>query len=392
MSFDAYLQGILRDNQRAIRIDFILLPAIFFLTWLLVAAGGEALARLYYPEQQMDSCQVSDNHGSHFKPDCHSRIKMFESGWIDSSYNDCGYRSDRSCKSKPAGGLRVAILGTSISRGYWVPYKQSLAGRLEHDLTASCGRPVDTQTVAMADSIDVTDSGVIPLWHHIADRVPEAIALKPDALVLVMTAFDLASYEAMPGEDRPPIPKAPPSGLAGLVKNAKDFVANDSRLIEVLRHVAYRNADRYAVHELAQGDSSDYLRQPFTPAWSLRLRVADDTIGRMAQQAHQAGLPLIVVLMPSRAQAALAADGADRHGAHPFAFGRALSAIADRDKVDFVDLTRQIRHLPDPSSLFFTINGHPNGDGAAALASAVEPALVDDVPGFSGCGAHHLGS
>jgi hypothetical protein len=28
--------------------------------------------------------------------------------------------------------MRIAVLGTSISRGYWVPYGQTFAGRFEH--------------------------------------------------------------------------------------------------------------------------------------------------------------------------------------------------------------------------------------------------------------------
>ena len=369
--------------------DLYLLPGIFLLTWLCIGVGGEAIARVFFADQQQDVCHVTEATGGRFAANCRSRIKMFESGWIDNSYNDCGYRSAASCKTVAASALRVAVLGTSISRGYWVSYDQSFAGRVEHDLSKACGRPVDLQNVSQADSILVTDSGWIPIWHHIADRMPEALRLHPQALVLIMTAFDLASYDVMPGDSaRPRVIARRPSlrqDLTRAVKTVKDFVANESRLVLLARHLAYRDADRYALHELGEGDSSDYLRQPFTGAWLLRLKVADATIGRVAAQARTAGVPLIVVMMPPRVQAALSVPGADRHNTDPFALGRALSAIVHSHGGHFVDMTTATGRLPDAADLYFPVNGHPNAAGHAVLAASVEAALVGDVPSFAGC-------
>ncbi len=314
---------------------------------------------------------------------------MFESTWVESDYNDCGYRSAHSCRTKAPDALRVAVLGTSISRGYWLPYNQSFAGRVEHDLTVACQQPVDLQNVSQANSILVTGNGRIPIWHHIADRVPEALALRPNALVLVMAPFDLESYEVMPestGASAATAPVTPgPRGLVGLFKTIKNFINNDSRVILVARHIAYQDTDRYVLHDLQQGDSSDYLRQPFTAKWALRLKVADQTISRIASQANAAGVPLIVVLMPLRTQAALSAAGVDRHQTHPFALGRALSGIVRAQHADFIDMTNVTSTLRDPADLFFEINGHPNAAGDAALARSVETALVRDVQGFSHC-------
>jgi hypothetical protein len=380
------------DNRRA-RRDLYLLAGIFLLTWLVIGAAAEVMARMFFPEQQEDVCHVTESTGGRFDANCHSRIKMFESAWIDNSYNECGYRSALSCKAEVPNALRVAVLGTSISRGYWVSYDQSFAGRVESDLTKACGRQIDLQNVSQADSILVTDHSWIPIWHHIADRVPEALRLQPQALVLVMTSFDLASYTAMPGENMAPEATSRTLSLRQVlsrtVKTVKDYVANESRVMLLARHLAYRDADRYVLHELRQGDSSDYLRVPFTGQWSLRLKVADATIGKVASQARAAGVPLIVVLMPPRVQAALSAPGADRHHTDPFALGRALSSIVQAHGGHFVDMTTVISRLKDPADLFFAVNGHPNADGHAALAASVEAALVGDVPSFAGCG--HVG-
>jgi hypothetical protein len=381
------------------RTDLILLPCIFLLTWLLISLAGEAVARITFPEQQLDPCHITESTGGRFQPNCQSRIKILESGWTDNHYNDCGFRSTHSCRTRIPNSLRVAVLGTSISRGDFVSYNESFAGRVEQDLTQGCRRPVDLQNVSQADAILTTDTGWIPIWHHIADRVPEALQLQPDAFVLVMAPFDLASYDTMPAQTAPeqttpeqatpPAPACPSSlhrKLTHMLKTAKDSLANDSRLMLLARHLAYRDTDRYVLHELGQGDSADYLRQPFTANWSLRLKVADATIGRIATQAKAAGLPLIVVLMPLRAQAALSAEGANRHQTDPFALGKALSSIVQAHGAAFIDLTNVISTFRDPAGLFYEINGHPNAAGHAALAASVEQALVNDVPAFASCG------
>jgi hypothetical protein len=371
------------------RRDFILLPGIFVLTWVLIGLAGEAVARLLFPEQQLDACHVTEASGGRFQPNCRSRIKIIESGWIDNQYNECGYRSAYSCRTPAPDALRVAVLGTSISRGLWVDYERSFAGRVEHDLAAACHRPVDLQNVSQADSILVTADDVVPIWHHVADRVPEALALHPDALILAMAPFDIADYAALPGEvtgaSTPPQQKSLRQQLSRLVKTIKDSLANDSRIMLLARYFAYRDPDRFVLHELGQGDSTAYLQAPFSANWRLRLNVADETIGRIATQARAAGVALIVVLMPSRTQAALSAANVDRHGTDPFALGRAIGAIVQDHGGRFIDMTQMLATLPHPAELYFEIDGHPNDAGHAALARAVEAALVGDVAGFAGC-------
>jgi hypothetical protein len=371
------------------RRDFVLLPGIFVLTWVLIGLAGEAVARLVFPEQQLDACHITEDSGGRFQPNCRSRIKIIESGWIDNRYNECGYRSAHSCRTRGPDTLRAAVLGTSISRGLWVDYDRSFAGRVEHDLTIACGRPVDLQNVSQADSILVTTNDVIPIWHHVADRVPEALGLHPEALILAMAPFDIADYASLPGEaataSGPPADKSPRQQLSGLVKTVKDSLANDSRIMLLGRLFAYRDTDRFVLHELGQGDSTEYLKAPLSANWLLRLKVADETIGRIASQARAAGVALIVVLMPSRTQAALSAANVDRHGSDPFALGHALGSIVQAHGGRFVDMTQMVATLSHPAELFFEIDGHPNEAGHAALAGSVEAALVSDVLGFAGC-------
>ena len=311
---------------------------------------------------------------------------MFESGWVDNHYNDCGYRSAHSCKTLPTNTMRIAVLGTSISRGYWVPYDQTFAGRMENDLTATCGKPVDVQNVSQADSILIEPNGATPVWHHIADQVTAALKLQPKALVMVMTPFDIASYQERPTRTVNAV--QPPSFskmLMQFFETTKNSINNDSRAMLVARHIGFEDSGLYIRHAMTEGDRNGYLKQPFDAQWVSRLQIADATIGRIASQAASVEVPFIVVLMPSRAAAMLSPGDVGKYGLFPYAFGDALSKIAQARHAEFIDMTRFIHTLPDPGDLYFEINGHPNDAGHAAIASRIELALKADVPEFTSC-------
>jgi hypothetical protein len=112
--------------------------------------------------------------GTRFRPDCTSRVKAAEGPWVTNRYNECGYRTPQSCGSKAADGVRIAVLGSSISQGYLVPYEQSFAARDATLLTQNCRKPVEFQNLASIGFI----------WNRLADRVDDAIALHPDAAVI----------------------------------------------------------------------------------------------------------------------------------------------------------------------------------------------------------------
>jgi hypothetical protein len=307
---------------------------------------------------------------------------------VTSDYNDCGYRADHPCTTTDANTLRVAVLGTSISRGFWVAFDDTFPGRIEHDMTAACGRPVDVQNISEFGSYVFVGDVYTPVWHHVADRVDAALALNPKALVLTMTAYDLEGYVRLPQDNTAtgagPAAAPPRNPFVEIEDTAKDL-ANQSRFILIARRYAFSDPDRYALNYLSRGDIADYLRPPFSPNWLLRLRVADMTFSLIAAKALAAKVPVIIVLVPARAQALLGHDGADRHHTDPFALGEALSAIARAHGADFVDMTQVTSHMRDPGRLFFAIDTHPDARGHAILAGIIEQRLRADVAEFRSC-------
>ena len=249
------------------RRDLILLPLISLFTVLLLFGIAEAVSRVVYPEQKQDSCMMYDARlGYRFRPNCVSMEKAAEGPWVQNRYNECGYRTDESCGPKPANAIRVAVVGSSIAQGYLVPYADTFATRAANLLTQSCHKPVEFQNLA----------GIGYIWDKVYDRLDEALALKPDAVVMATIPFDLQQTE-----DAPPIAAPAADAKAQPVDVAHphggfDFrywlqlVLSNSRAVVAAQHIMFQNPELYLRLYLHYGDKADFLRPPFTPAWRQR--------------------------------------------------------------------------------------------------------------------------
>lgn len=130
-------------------------------------------------------------------------------------------------------------------------------------------------------------------FGRLGNAAPSALALKPDALITVMAPYGLEEYRPIPHRWRAPRPSA----WKSLTARFKDLL-NDSRAAHMAQHFFYLSLPRYVAFYLRHRDAADFLRPPFTPAWRTRLAFADRTIGSVADQAHRAGVPFIVLFMP----------------------------------------------------------------------------------------------
>jgi hypothetical protein len=159
-----------------------------------------------------------------------------------------------------------------------------------------------------------------------------------------------------------------------------------SRTLLVAQHFVFENRETYIRAYLMYGDKADYLRQPFTPAWQRRFADLDVTIGDIADRLHHAGVPLVILAVPSRAEAALL--GSSQLPAHvdPLAFGRAIQAIASRHGAGYVDLMGPISRIPNAENLYYPVDGHVTPEGHKVIAQALAQKLQDgSVPAFSHC-------
>ncbi len=361
------------------RRDLFLLPLLALATIVVMLFGAEASARWYMPLQETDACLHADPVLKSLPhPSCTSLTKAAEGEWVTNHYNSCGYRSETECGAIKPRGLRLAVLGSSASWGYEIPTDQTWWHRVATHLASVCNRPIDVQNL-----------GGIFDFNQVGARVPEALALKPTAVVMIMSPFDL---DRLPDSDFDPDFRMHRSG-SGQGINAKPdletlqkikVVLTNLRATTAAQSLMYRNADTYVPLYLNYRDKADFLRPPFTKPWQRRLQITDQALGWMAGQIHKQGLPFILVLTPQQAQADIIASHKVYPGIDPFALNHAIAAIAARHGIVFRDLTPRFNRIEDAPALYLNTDGHLNGKGNGLIADAALDGLLA-IPAIASC-------
>lgn len=366
--------------------------ALAALAGMIVTAGAaEVAARLIWPEQIVDSCALADGYRGGFRANCTSKpMRLPESPWIRDTTNECGYRSAQSCRPRPPGTVRIAMLGTSVARGHFVAYADTFAARAAADLSKQCHRAVEIQNLAIPRT---TYEGQAA-WHLMADRTAEALALHPDSLLVVMSPTDLGFYSgarlgrALAGDLTPDAAgkAAAKPGLVAQLKGVRQALTDNSRALGMARPMVYRDPQRYVPLFLRHGDDIDYLRTPLSKPWLDRVALADQVLARIGAAASAAGVPWTVVISPTYGQAVMAA-GAPTPGIDPLLIGHTLAPLVAAHGGRLVDLTALMARQPDLGGHYYVGDGHPNAIGHAVIAAGVTSALRHDVPALSGCTA-----
>jgi len=358
------------QTWRLPRRDYVLLPAIFVLTILLLLAGGEIAARIIYVQDDAaEPCEYLTPTGFRYHPMCMSRTKVWEGPWITQQFNDCGYRAAESCAIRPPGSLRVAVIGSSTARGALVNYPDSFAARASAALSARCGGKVDFQNLGTEPS-DV---------DRIDLRIPEALALHPTAIVMTVGTYDLLHLKDPPllvaGEHRPPL-RLNVKAVANMLRQ--------SRLFVLMQYYLYLDPAFQVRAFLLNGEPADYLRPPLSQTWQRDVDGFGDLLGRITAQTGS--VPVLLVFSPERGHAALAGQVPVPPGIDPFAIGAALRKVAAAHGVEFFDATAAFGTAADFRSLYYLTDGHPNAGGHAVLANVVQQALLSQ-PAFARCAA-----
>lgn len=361
--------------------DYVLLPLLSLLTILGMFGLSEILSRLIWPARYSDACNIEDPvHGDRFKPNCTVRGKIAEGPWITYHYNECGYRSATSCGPKPPGTIRIAVLGSSMSQALHVQYEDAFFSRAAASLSRLCDRRIDVQNLGVP--------GSSPAY---ADRnVQNALALNPDVVLYIVVPYDLNQQILANGstELRSPTVIPSPAEVQPTVSslNRLERLMIQSRTLLVAQHFAFQNREAFLRAYMMYGDKADYLRQPFTPIWQQRFADLDQTIGDIANKLRAAGVPLMIVGVPSRAEAALLSSPRLPPHVDPFAFGREVQTIASKHGAGYVDLMGPFSRIPNAENLYYVVDGHVTTEGNKMIAEELAQKLQDgSVPAFSRC-------
>ncbi len=301
------------------RRDFVLLPLLSLLTVAAMFGLTEASVRLIAPEVRTDSCRIPAAAGATlFKTNCVSKTKILEGPWVLNQYNECGYRSRASCGAKPPGTIRIAVLGTSAATGFMVPYEQTVWGIVERRLTRECGRPVEVQNLALM--------GGGPSLAQDVQRIDQALALKPDLVVLMASGNDLIGLDEWHPEEAPAVGAMPARqsklSIRSVLEELK-VVAWHSATMTALRYFMYRDDERYLrIYVRTQGDGLGYLRVPYTADWRRRMGVYESLVANVAEKTAAQGVPFVVAPSIFRAQVLLLRSAGENAGVDPYAFDK----------------------------------------------------------------------
>jgi hypothetical protein len=370
------------DAQPATRLpkrDYILLPLLALATALFMFGASEVLTRLIWAEQEKDSCAVEDPiAGNHFKANCTARTKNAEGPWATYRRNECGYLSQTSCGTKPQGAIRIAIVGSSLSEALHIPYEQSYFALAAQELGRVSHRTIDVQNLA------VPASGPVDSYR----QIPAALALKPDVVVYLISPIELMTnfdQKQVSERNNPrPIDSTTEKHLPGGAMRKLQSFLTGSRTIVVAQHFLFQDKDAYLRLYLLYGDKGDFLRQPLTPAWQQRFTDIDLIIGDMADKLRAAGVPFVVVAIPSRAEAALLSSRNLPAHVDPFAFGRQIQAVAAKHGAGYVDVMDAFSRIPKAESLYYAVDGHPAAGAQKVIADNLSRKLEDGtIPALS---------
>jgi hypothetical protein len=359
-----------------------LIAVIAVVTVIGLTAALEGTARWLAPWRAVNRCQLADGSA---RAGCVSApIKFWEGPWMTYAYNACGYRTREPCAAPPPGVRRVAVLGTSIAYGWYVPYEDTFAARASEALKAACGRPVEFQ------NLSEPSAGVDkPLWHHVQDQFRAALALHPDAIITILSSSDLSLYQGPisgPPSPPPPIRAASTSGWTAQWRAFSEKIATRSIALMALRTFTFRNSAVYMQNYLASPNAS-FLEPTLDARWRMRVGVAESVLGPLEARARAAGIPFIVFYFPNYGQAIAAASPELNRTLGPYALQTSIRQIVERHGGIFVDLTPSIARTRDLYQDYFISLDHPDGAGHGLIARGVVSGLEAAAPAFAACRA-----
>jgi hypothetical protein len=136
-------------------------------------------------------------------------------------------------------------------------------------------------------------------------------------------------------------------------------------------HYLLQDSNLYARIFLHYGDRADYLRTPLSPAWKRRMRNLDHLLAEMKSKADKAGVPFVLVEVPSLAQAAVVKMPEPPAGVDPYLFNRALKQVAGRNGMGYADPLEHFYRADKVANLYYVVDTHLNAQGHTLVSQAL---------------------
>jgi hypothetical protein len=288
-------------------------------------------------------------------------MKNIEGPFVRYQMNDCGYRGTASCGPKPAGTLRVVIMGTSAAFGLHVPYDELFVNRAAPELSRIWHHPVEFQNLG--------DAG--PDWSKSHLLLDEMRSLRPDAVFFVVVPFDLNRMDYLQSVRGSKDAALPARKMTGWTWTDVRLALRESRFFYMAQHFLLRDENFFLRAFENYADPFDISRKPASPMVLQRLARMDMMVGKLADYSHAAGIPCYMLALPNRVESALISRNVEMPGMDAYVFPERMKEIAQRHGMGYIDMVPELRKTPNAEKLFYPVDGHPNGDAHALMARAV---------------------
>lgn len=369
--------------------DWILLPLIGLLTICLLAVSSEAIApRLLNGGKHWSTtaCIMHDPlTGIRGIPNCVYWEEKPEVKPVENIRNACGHRAGMDCGPKTPDTYRIVMTGSSLPEGEEVQREMTFAALLPAELSRLTGRKVELYNEAI----------VFRNPRNVDLRFIEITAAQPNAILWVLDPRDIRDTEDPLGFAQLGVMERIKSRIK-FALNKGDFpsaireIANNitasliARLHDntitptLIMHILYQDRNEY-VKLYLMGDrlNNGFLRDKLDSNWQYNLKDFDHYFADIERQAKDAGVPLVVTLVPNRAQAAMISMGEWPAGYDPYKLGDELRAIVTRHGGIYIDILPDFRAIPSSELGYFAVDGHLNPDGHAIVSRLLAKELTD---------------
>jgi hypothetical protein len=381
------------------RVLFALALGVFVL--LVVAAGAEIAMRVVGRGSRGTKTHVAD-------PVLHHRLRAgLRTTVLNVPFetNALGLRDREYGPEKPAGVMRILMLGDSFTEGGGLRLEQSVPKVVEARLAErGCARPVEVVNAGVASYSPILE--YVYLREH-------GLALAPDLVVLNFDMTDvhddmvrttIAHLDgrglpiAVPSNRRretaallPPVPK--PSWLRGLdgVERAANHLAlwqafrlsgAGKQLFGPLRSSAER-LERLGVVGDARYDTMAITRDEEQPATAAAWQLTERYVAAIRDLARTRGAGFVLVTYPHAHQVSATASLAarDRFGVRPGLYAserpfRRLKDLGRREGFPVITVLNQFRRRA-AEGLYWDEDIHHTPLGASILADGIRDGLVE---------------
>jgi hypothetical protein len=268
------------------------------------------------------------------------------------------------------------MLGTSTAMGLGITQEKTFAALLPIELSQLTGRKVELYN----EGLTPNHPELIARWFN------QALEPKPDLILWVVTPYDVQVSEGGPEVE----PEANADAVAKTIFLLKNRPQGESmldamrsvwtaysRTAVLLRHTLYKSQSQFLRSYLMGDAVSGYLKTEPSELWQKRLKLFDGYAASIGAQAKAAGVPLVMVQLPSRAQVIMAASGDRPDGYDPYAMDRELKAIVTSHGGTYLDALPAYRAIYDVDQVFQQADEHPNSEGHGLIARELAGQLSD---------------